>query len=405
MKTTQVTRRYAINAIDAASYNPRTIKESAMAGLQESLGAYGLLEMPVVNVHGGACVLISGHQRLTALKSSGFTHVDCMIVDFDPIKEKMANIAMNNTATQGKFDLDRAAPELQKIINKLGNAPIAGFAALMESMSGSIARLEAREEHDDDSKEVTPEDEPDSKQGKIYTLGRHRLWCGPMQEGSPRLFQKRQADCCITDPPYNVAYTSDKGESIDNDDLPQEQWTAMATEWFQTILKRTNGPCVVFYASFVIEATLKAFAAGGGVMSWMGLWVKDIPAVSPLTYHSADYHFQTEPFLVGWRSGVECNVAPCWSILRHPRSRRNQYHPMQKPVPLIRTLVERHAPEGAMVYDPFLGSGSTLIACEESGRVCYGSELSPQHCDRIRQRWVEMVHGADADWQALTPGT
>lgn len=417
MKTAPVVKKLSIAKIDAASYNPRKIEPAALAGLQESLSAYGLLEMPVVNTNGKKLVLIGGHQRVTALKAEGVKFVDCVLVDFDATRERMANVALNNTATQGKFDTGPAAEELQRIISKMGDHKIAGFDALMEELKGGLSKIEARASMEKETAEVVADEAaPVSAVGGMYKLGRHKLWCGKMQDGAKKLLSKYPAAACVTDPPYNVDFTASVwlpdakvsvhvGDSIDNDALPVEQWQEMATEWFRIIVERTNGPVALFYASRMSNPTLAAWGSGGGVAAWSGLWVKDIPAVLPVARKSVDYHYQTEPFLVGWRSGLQPKgIVDCWNVLRHPRQRRNQWHPTEKPVALMRTLVERHAPEGAIVYDPFLGGGSTLMACEASGHICVGSELSPVYCDRIRRRWATEVHGAGCDWLALTPG-
>ena len=419
MKTDQMTRKFRVDEIDAASYNPRNITESAMAGLRESLDLYGMLEMPVVNLHGGKKVLVSGHQRMKALKAEGMTFVDCVVVDFEPARERMANIAMNNSATQGKFDSAKAMPEIQRMLAKMENPSVAGFAALMESVKADADKLMAKgvDAAAAEEKEATkePAAPPVSKVGKLYRLGRHTLWCGDMKAGAKKLMPKRSAALCVTDPPYNVGFDemvwqgSDKtnpwkkGENIAGDDLPREEWVKIATDWFSTMTQFTNGPVVMFYAAREVTPTLAAFTAGGGVVGWPGIWVKDVPSVSPVARKGIDYHFQTEPFLVGWRTGVQpAAVANCWNTVRCPRQRRNEFHPTQKPVALLRVFVERHSEEGALVYDPFLGSGSTLMACEEAGRVCVGSELSPVFCDRIRQRWARAVHGDDCDWMKLT---
>lgn len=407
MKVDQIVKKFRITALDAATYNPRKIEASALAGLQESLGAYGVLELPVVNVHGGKQVLVGGHQRVIALKAEGVTFVDCVVVDFDPTRERMANVALNNTATQGKFDAAKAAPEIQRMLAKMLNPSLAGFDALMAELKVNVDKIEAKgaanAEAEADEKNKLPDAPPVSVIGTLYKLGRHRVWCGTMQEGAKRLMPTQSASTCITDPPYNVAYKSRKGESIANDDLPAEEWLKMATEWFSVIMEYTDGPVLSFYASRLVWDTIAAWEAGGGALSWLGLWVKDGPVVSPLAMRSVDYHHQTEPFLVGWRSGLQPKALPdCWNVVRCPRQRVNHYHPTQKPVPLIRVFVERHAPEGGIVYDPFLGGGSTLMACEETGRICVGSELSPAFCDRIRRRWATVVHGEDCDWAKLT---
>jgi hypothetical protein len=408
MKTDHVVKKFNLASLDAATYNPRRVSEAAMVGLRESLNEFGVLEMPVVNVHGGKQVLVSGHQRVAALILQGVKAADCVVVDFDDLTERMANVAMNNTATQGKFDAAKAAPEIQRMLAKMENPSLAGFDALLASVKAEVGKLEARDQQDaDDAKDLAdakPEAPPVSKLNTAYKLGRHTVWCGDMQTGVKRMFAKRPASACITDPPYNVAYKSEKGESIANDDMPADQWLAMATEWFSVITQFTDGPCVSFYASRVVEDTLAAWTAGGGALAWLGAWVKDIPAISPMALKSTDYHYQTEPFLVGWRKGLTPKLLPeCWNIVRCQRPRRNEYHPTQKPVALIRTFVERHTADGDLVLDPFLGSGSTLMACEETGRVCMGTELSPVFCDRIRRRWATTVHGEDAKWEKLTP--
>lgn len=388
--------------IDEAAYNPRAISTEAMKGLRESISAYGMIEVPVLNVAGGKKVLISGHQRVKAMKAEGMTFADCIVVEFDPAEEMMANVTMNNPSIQGTFDAKVAVPVLEAVIPDLPTPSFAGFDKLSEDLHAQAARLEANaktKQAGDATPE--PEEEPDSEVGTVYYLGEHALYCGSCFDALGLWFTEEGATCCITDPPYNVAYEGAAGK-IENDDMDAESWHEFIGQVAQTIVDATNGPCYVFMSSSELPSLVSAWKQAAGVVDRIMWWVKD-----RFTLGRSDYHQQHEPFLYGCKAGtvVEKPRNARGSVIQHPKPKSNPLHPTMKPVELIRMLMEDCSDVGDTVFEPFAGSGTTLVVAEELKRVCFACELDPKFCDVIRKRWAVMVHGEDCDWRALTGPT
>lgn len=401
--TTTTIAKFVLKELEHASYNPRFISTEAMQGLRESLSGLGLLEMPIVNVHGGKKRLVGGHQRVKALLADGFQYVDCVVVDFDEAREMAANLSMNSPAIRGEFDVRAAVPLLDKIVSELPAPNAMGLGLLAVDMTALAERLgplvppsAAADETPTASKDAV-----DSKPGTVYALGAHRLLCGDAMVHASKLFGKKKvADACVTDPPYGVAYEqAGTGETLQNDDLEGEAWVTFLRAACEVIVDRTEGPCYVFMSSKEIPALDSAWShAGGQRHRWM-FWAKD-----RFTLGRGDYHHMHEPLLFGSSAKITPpkTKAPRTNVLEFPKPQTNDLHPTQKPVELIRLLVEDATEKGEIVFDPFAGSGTTLVVCEELGRVCYAADIEPKHCDTIRRRWAEQTHGIGCAWKDLT---
>lgn len=392
------TQRFAISDVEFADYNPRQISDDALRGLRESLRDVGLLDMPVVNLKGAKPRLIGGHQRVTALKAEGYTHFDAVVVHFDEAAELTANLTLNNRSIQGSFDAVKAMPVIEAVEPGLVTPQHGGLDALFDSLRTQAARMEAGAKKATDAPAESAE--PHSEPGYVYRLGKHRLVCGSFTALHDLLPKK--ASATITDPPYGVGYVqASTGESVENDALTGDAWTEFLAEACELIVKRTNGLCYVFMSSQEIPALQQAFeSAGGRFVTWL-FWEKD-----RFTLSRGDYHHIHEPCLFGTTAKHEpkLNGDPRPNLLQFPKPSVNDLHPTQKPVALIRALMEDATKPNDIVLEPFCGSGTTLVVAEELARVCYASELSPAHCDTIRKRWAGVAHPDDQDWVALTPG-
>jgi len=396
-----IIRKFRLSDLEGAEYNPRGITDSAFAGLRESLSELGMLEMPVVNIADGKKRLVSGHQRVAAMKAEGITHADCACVSLDEALEKMANITMNNPAIQGSWDIEKALPSLETISVALPKPEQMRFNDLTDEIrreAEKMAKASAKKSEASSELPTTPPT-PASKPNKVYKLGKHRLFSGPCEVGIPLLLGKTKAAACVTDPPYGVAYETSDGESIENDNLKGEAWVKFLSDITGVILKYTDGPCYVFMASKEIPALSRAWGENGGVIHRWLIWAKD-----RFTLSRGDYHHQYEPCLYGYKSGVvPANPeTPRTNVLEFPKPKTNDLHPTQKPTDLIKALVLDCSKQDDVVIEPFGGSGTTLAVCEETGRVCMACELDLFHVDTIRKRWAEQVHGVGCDWKKLT---
>lgn len=396
IKTDVETEIFALDDLQDAPYNPRTIAPDALRGLTESVTQLGLLELPVVNVRDGMRKIVSGHQRVKTMRAEGYTHARCVVVRFDDVAEKAANLTLNNPAVRGAWDPLRAKPMLDALLPTLAAPTVMGFDVLQTDIARQLKSLEAGATPAGNAP-ATP-DKPKSKLGEVYRLGDHRLACGPFQDHLLKLIGKRTVAACVTDPPYNVAYESASGDSIEGDRQSPEEWLTFLDTLAATVLKATAGPCFLFMASRELPALDAAWRKNHGrVLRWL-FWAK-----SSFTLSRGDYHHAHEPILFGCRDGASKVARYPHDVLEYAKPSVNELHPTQKPVELIAELVLFGTQPGDIVIDPFVGSGTTLAVAQANGRVCYATERDPRFCDVTRKRWAEQAHGAECDWVALTP--
>ena len=252
----------------------------------------------------------------------------------------------------------------------------------------------------DEADDIIPENVPSrSKLGDLYELGSHRVLCGDstQHEAVLRLMDGKKADMVFTDPPYNVAYEGEFGRQtmskekkkwskIENDDMSPEAWANFTDGYLTTIIENCEGPVYIFMSCKELPIVQNRFIALGGHWQSTIIWQKE-----RFVFGMKDYKSEYEPFIYGWVknrnwSGPQ-NMTDIWKI---SRDRAKDYdHPTQKPVEIIERAITNSSEQEYTVLDPFSGSGSTLIASEKTGRICYGMELDPKYIDVIVQRYVD----------------
>ena len=228
--------------------------------------------------------------------------------------------------------------------------------------------------------------------GEVWKLGTHRLLCGDATSGDSlkSVLDGQRAYMVFTNPPYNVAYRQDSGRSrvglreIANDNLGTafEQFLRAACA---RMLSVTEGAVYICMSSSELHTLHRAFTAAGGHWSTYLIWDK-----GHFTLGRSDYHRQYEPILYGWREGGEhywCGARDLGDVWCVPKPQANALHPTMKPVALVERAIRNSSRRGDVVLDPFGGSGSTLIACEKTGRRACLVELVPQYVDVIIRRW------------------
>lgn len=408
LRTEPEIKRFKLAELEFADYNPRMMTEEARQGLAESLERFGVLEMPIVNVKGGKRRVVGGHQRLRELKAAKYTSVDCVVVRFDETAEMAANLSLNNPAIQGIYDPARIGEGLDSLKALLPKPNFAQFDAAAKSLREQAARLRATSDPKARDDSAAPDGEQvESKLGKVYALGDHRLYCGDFEEGIQRLMPKHYAHAIVTDPPYNVGYTSGKNfrkdklrEPIEGDDQSGEDWNAFVDRMTGVLLDSCSGPIYVFFSAKELPVLQAAWARRKGVLH---RWIVIAKSAHPLS--PSDYHPQYELCMLGSRRGGELRVheTPHTNVIESERPTKNGLHPTQKPVELLRQIVADAADVQEIVFDPFAGSGTTLVVAQDLARICYACEIEPAYCDVIRKRWAEQVHGEKCDWRALTP--
>ena len=244
-----------------------------------------------------------------------------------------------------------------------------------------------------------------SRPGEVYLLGGHRLMCGDStsKTDTAKLMGGGKARLYVTDPPYNVALEGSNGLTIANDDMPAEEFRMFLDDAFGAAVSVLEpGSAFYVFHGDSESANFRLAAAQAGLEVHETLyWIKNA-----LVLGRFDYQYITESCLYGWTPGA----AHRWfgdrsqtNALHFDKPKKNDVHPSMKPVEMLVYLIKNSSARGDVVLDNFGGSGSTLIACEQTGRVCRTMELDPKYCDVIRRRWAEFVHGEGCDWQALTP--
>lgn len=400
LKITQV----PIADLKPAEYNPRTITKDEFEGLKASLEIFDFVEPIVVNRD---MTIIGGHQRYEVARKLGYKIIPANVLDLDKKAEKKLNVVLNSHAISGKYDDIKLAEILEQL--KLDD----DYEKL---------RLNALEPVDLSDQDVVEDEAPPvadeaiSKLGEIYQLGRHRLMCGDATNGEMvnELMDSVIATLMVTDPPYGVNYDPKWRDDVDlqvgkrsvgvvaNDD--RSDWTE-AYELFG------GDVAYVWHASQQTGAVQHQLSALGFDTVASIIWVKP-----HFQFSRGDYHWQHEPCWYVVRHGKKHNYvgdrkqSTVWQIANNnPFANKNQEektgHSTQKPLECMARPIRNNSSPGQAIYDPFGGSGSTLIACEQLDRTCYMMELDPKYCDVIRKRWAKLTHPEtwEAEWQSLAP--
>ena len=306
------------------------------------------------------------------------------------------NIAVNKIS--GSFDqelLARLLKELQEVPNI--DLSLSGFEEdelkkLLKSLDAR-ERKERPENFDLDAAVKAAQNSPVAKLGDIWLLGEHRLVCGDSsdREAVQRMMTGYKAAMTFTDPPYNVNYgetMKDKlrnnSNKIANDNLG-DAFEPFLEKACKNMLDFTDGAVYICMSSSELHTLQKAFAAAGGHWSTFIIWAKNT-----FTIGRSDYQRQYEPILYGWREGVShywCRDRDQGDVWQVDKPSSSPLHPTMKPLALIERALQNSSQTGDKVPDTFIGSGSTLIACERTGRICYGMELEPLYVDIARMRW------------------
>lgn len=380
--------------LNPASYNPRKeLKpgDPEFEKLKRSITEFGYVELIVVNERTGNTV-ISGHQRLSVMKTLGIEDAECVIVDLPSEKEKALNIAMNRIS--GEWDEKKLALVISDLEAADFDVSLTGFDA---AELDDLFRRNGDEPKDDGYDPTEELSKPKmTRSGDIWTLGRHRLICGDSTDTLTYecLMAGRKANLVITDPPYNVAYEGTAGK-IKNDDMRDEQFYLFLLAAFSLIEKNMedDASIYVFHADTEGLNFRKAFSEAGFYLSGTCIWKKNA-----LVLGRSPYQWQHEPVLYGWKKKGKHQ----WytgrkesTIWEFDRPKRNADHPTMKPIPLIAYPMQNSSMSGTIVLDPFGGSGSTLIAAEETGRICYTAELDEKYADVIVNRYIELKGSPD----------
>jgi len=385
----------AIDQLRPDPANPRRISDAELESLTKSLAEFGFVE-PILARRQDSTV-IGGHQRLVAARRLGLETVPVVWLDIGAEQARLLGLALNRIS--GEWDqelLARLLADLQREDDI--DLSLSGFSE--DELKDLLRSLDARERRerpesfdlDDPLEKATKK--PGTKPGDIWLLGEHRLLCGDATkaEDVSRALDGKQAAMTFTDPPYNVAMGDHGGQGrgrrkrrIANDAMDPTAWETFVRGWAKTLLSSVDGALYICMSSKELPLVSRVLLEEGGHWSDYIIWVKD-----RFVLGRADYQRKFEPLWYGWREGTK----HVWKggrdqddVWRIDRPSESPLHPTMKPLPLIERAINNSSDAGALVLDPFMGSGSTLIACERTGRISAGIELDPAYCDVIVARW------------------
>lgn len=377
--------------------NARTHSPEQVAQIAASIREFGFLS-PVVTTKDGT--ILCGHGRFYAAQKLGLKKIPCIREDHLTEAQRRAYIiADNKLSLNAGWDEEMLRVELSDLKGEDFDVSLTGFD------EKELARLFAEEDGaEEDGFDVDAELEKPcfSKAGDVWHLGRHTVICGDSTkpETYSRLLGKEKVNLVCTDPPYLVNLESTSGK-IKNDDLSDEEgykFLRAAFEQFHETMAK-DASIYVFYATAKARVFHDAYEDAGFKVGAGIVWKKN-----RLVLTRTDWKYIHEPIIWGWRKdgrhewyGDQKQVT-VFEFDRIENSKKDGCgHPSSKPVPLIAYLIRQCTQTNGLVLDGFLGSASTLIACEQLGRICYGVELEPKFVDVAVKRYLEFRNGDAAD--------
>jgi len=371
--------------------NARTHSEEQIAQIAASIREFGWTNPILTDGDNG---VIAGHGRLAAARKLELTEVPVIeLGHLSPEQKKAYILADNRIALNSGWDEELLKLELQELQGVDFDLDLLGFG------DDEIERLLNGDQvggglTEDDAIPEAPVD-PVSRTGDLWILGNHRLLCGDSTVLSDveRLMGGQLADMAFTDPPYNVDYGNSakdkmrgKDRRILNDALGDGFYQFLYDACLN-LLVVTKGACYVCMSSSELHTLQKAWIDAGGKWSTFIIWAKNT-----FTLGRSDYQRQYEPILYGWKQGVDhfwCGDRDQSDIWNYNKPRVNDLHPTMKPVELVERAIKNSSKSRDIVLDLFGGSGTTLIACEKTGRQARLIELDPKFADVIVKRWEE----------------
>jgi DNA modification methylase len=382
-----------VEALVPYANNPRTHSKEQIAKVAASIARFGFVNPILVDAEAN---VIAGHGRLQAAKQIGLEKVPVIILDHLTKEEKRAYvIADNQLALEAGWDDDLLKAELGALADLDFDLSVIGFSE--KELSDLLEGLDGNEGNTDDDAVPEAPAEPKTKLGDVYILGNHRLLCGDstVLENVEKVLDGALADMVFTDPPYNVDYgntAKDKlrgnNRKILNDNLG-EGFEAFLYDACVNMIAVCKGAIYVCMSSSELHTLQKAFIAAGGKWSTFVIWAKNT-----FTLGRSDYQRQYEPILYGWKQGTDhfwCGARDQGDVWFVNKAAKNDLHPTMKPVELVERAIRNSSKSRDIVLDCFGGSGSTLIACEKTGRQARLIELDPKYCDVIVKRWEDFT--------------
>lgn len=381
-------KKLKIDDLKPASYNPRKklkAGDSEYEKIKNSIQEFGYVEPIIVNYD---MTVIGGHQRITVLKDLGYTEVDCVMVHIeDESKVKALNVALNKIT--GAWNEELLADLLVDLQKEDFNLDLTGFEPPeVEQLFSKIHNKDIKEDDFDVDAELRKPTK--AKLGDLWLIGRHRVVCGDstLPETYTKIMDGKKANLVVTDPPYNVDVEETAGK-IQNDNMSDKDFYNFLFAAFVNMEQcmEQDASIYVFHADTQGLTFRRAFTDAGFYLSGCCIWKKNA-----LVLGRSPYQWQHEPCLFGWKIKGKhqwYSDRKQTTIWEYDRPKASKEHPTMKPIALMAYPIQNSSMSNCIVLDPFLGSGSTLIACEETGRICYGAEMDEKFMDVIVSRYIE----------------
>jgi DNA modification methylase len=419
---TAETRIVKLTDMKPAKYNPRKDLQPGdpeFEKLRNSIKKFGYLDRIIWNDRTGN--IVGGHQRYKVLSFEGIAEAEVTVVSLNDDDEKALNVALNKIS--GDWDEDLLAELLNDLEQNEYDMDLTGFD--QEEIDNYLDKYTdnqdvEEEEPFDPEEEVEMIIEPYVQTGDLWILGPHRLKCGDSlnEQDVAAAADGQTMDLVITDPPYNVNYESSSGMKIDNDHMADQEFRNFLFEAFSRMLEITKkgGPIYIFHADSEGYNFRGAMKDAGWDLKQNLVWVKN-----SIVLGRQDYHWQHEPVLYGWRPGAahfwngerdkstiiddevklkdldkpqlielinELRNHEKTTVTRVSKPRHNDEHPTMKPPRIIRQYLKNSSMRGHRVWDSFMGSGSTLIAADQIGRIAHGTELDRKYAQVVVERYI-----------------
>jgi DNA modification methylase len=392
-------QQYPLERLIPYARNARTHADEQISQIAGSIAEFGFVNPILV---GDDNVIIAGHGRLMAAQRLGLQTVPViMLAHLSETQRRALVIADNKIAENAGWDEEMLRLELQALNDADFDLDITGFdfEDLERLLNGDVQENQGLTD-DDAAPEI--QENPISQPGDLWLLGDHRVLCGSatVLADLEKVMDGNLADMVFTDPPYNVDYgntAKDKirakggkkaGRTIMNDNLG-EGFEQFLYDACLNLLSVCKGAVYICMSSSELDTLQSAFRKAGGKWSTFVIWAKNT-----FTLGRSDYQRQYEPILYGWKEGAEhfwCGARDQGDVWFFNKPAKNDLHPTMKPVELVERAVRNSSKTRDIVLDPFGGSGSTLIACEKTGRQARLIELDPRYVDVIVKRWQDFT--------------
>ncbi|ADL53650.1 site-specific DNA-methyltransferase [Clostridium cellulovorans] len=393
MQTTTEMKLVSIDKLIPYVNNARTHNAEQINKLRASLREFGFINPVIID---GDYNIIAGHGRVMAAKEEHIEEVPCVLADhLTPAQKKAYIIADNRMAQDAGWDEELLRIEIEALQAEAFDIGLTGFEE--QEIADLFGTEDDKVEDDDFDLNDALEKAAFVKRGDVWQVGRHRLMCGDAtsEEDVATLMDGKKANLIVSDPPYGVSFQSSDGLTIQNDSIKGEEFYNFLLQAFKNMAAHLEkgGAAYIFHADTEGLNFRRAFQDAGFHLAGCCIWVKN-----SLVLGRSDYQWQHEPVLYGF---LQNGKHPWYSdrsqttIWNFDKPKRNKNHPTSKPLDLLAYPIGNSSQANGIVVDTFGGSGSTLMACEQTNRICHTMELDEKYASVILRRYVEDTGDAD----------